>query len=699
MIRSLSLFVVALLVAACAEEQSAAPAPEKKPVQLELHGDVRVDNYYWLRERENPEVIAYLDGENAYTEQMMAPMLGMQKILVDEIRSRIKEEDESAPYRRGDYFYYHRYVEGSEYPVYARKKDSLDADEEILLDVNQLAEGADYYALRGFDVSPDDRIAAYAVDTRGRRLYDLYFLHLDTGELLPDRIENVTGNFAWANDSQTILYGKQHPETLRSYRIFRHKLGHDEDSLVYEEGDETNYLFVNKSLSEKFFYLISSQTLSTEVRFLSADSPEDEATVFLAREDDHEYFVTDGGDRFYIYSNDSAENFRILEAPLDSTSKDSWTEVLAHRDDALIRNFTVFKDFLVVELLDNGMTQMEVINRTTGATYRIDFGEEVYTAYSDSNHEFDSSWFRYTYESMTTPESTYDFNLTSKEHKLIKERAVLGGFNRDNYQTQRLFATARDGTQVPVSIVYRKGMKKNGKNPLFQYAYGSYGLSADPRFSADMLSLLDRGFIYAIAHIRGGSEMGREWYYDGRQFNKKNTFTDFIDVSKYLINEGYTSPEHLYARGGSAGGLLMGAVANMAPELYKGISTRVPFVDVVTTMLDADIPLTSGEWDEWGNPAKKDYYEYMKSYSPYDNVRAMDYPNILVTTALHDSQVQYWEPAKWVAKLREFKTDDNLLLLKTDMSAGHSGKTGRFRRIEDTALYFSFFLELEGIKE
>jgi oligopeptidase B len=693
------LFVVALLVAACAEEQSAAPAPEKKPVQLELHGDVRVDNYYWLRERENPEVIAYLDGENAYTEQMMAPMLGMQKILVDEIRSRIKEEDESAPYRRGDYFYYHRYAEGSEYPIYARKKDSLDADEEILLDVNQLAEGADYYALRGFDVSPDDRIAAYAVDTRGRRLYDLYFLHLDTGELLPDRIENVTGNFAWANDSQTILYGKQHPETLRSYRIFRHKLGHDEDSLVYEEEDETNYLYVDKSLSEKFFYLISSQTLSTEVRFLSADSPEDEATVFLAREDDHEYFVTDGGDRFYIYSNDSAENFRILEAPLDSTSKNSWTEVLAHRDDALIRNFTVFKDFLVVELLENGMTRMEVVSRSTGATYRIDFGEEVYTAYSDSNHEFDSSWFRYTYESMTTPESTYDFNLTSKEHKLIKERAVLGGFNRDNYQTQRLFATARDGTQVPVSIVYRKGMKKNGKNPLFQYAYGSYGSSVDPRFSADMLSLLDRGFIYAIAHIRGGSEMGRDWYYDGRQLNKKNTFTDFIDVSKYLINEGYTSPEHLYARGGSAGGLLMGAVANMAPELYKGISTRVPFVDVVTTMLDADIPLTSGEWDEWGNPAKKDYYEYMKSYSPYDNVRAMDYPNILVTTALHDSQVQYWEPAKWVAKLREFKTDDNLLLLKTDMSAGHSGKTGRFRRIEDTALYFSFFLELEGIKE
>jgi oligopeptidase B len=673
--------------------------PEKKPVQLELHDDVRVDNYYWLRERENPEVIAYLDAENAYTDKMIAPMLSMQKILVDEIRSRIKEEDESAPYKRGKYFYYNRYVEGSEYPIYARKKGSLDADEEILLDVNQLAAGADYYSLRGFKVSPDDRIAAYAVDTQGRRFYDLYFLDLDTGELLPDKIEDVTGNFAWANDSQTVLYGKQHPETLRSYRIFRRKLGSADDSLVYEEEDETNYLYVSKSFSEKYFYLTSSQTLSTEVRYLSADSPEDEAAVFLAREENHEYSVTDGGDRFYIYSNDSAENFRILEAPLDDTSKDAWTEVLAHRDDALIRNFTVFKDFLVVELLENGMTQMEVVSRTTGATYRIDFGEEVYTAYSDNNHEFDTPWFRYTYESMTTPESTYDFNMASKEHKLIKERAVLGDFNRDNYQTQRLFATARDGTQVPVSIVYRKGMEKNGQNPLYQYAYGSYGSSVDPGFSADVLSLLDRGFIYAIAHIRGGSEMGRDWYYDGRQLDKKNTFTDFIDVSKHLVDEGYTSPEHLYARGGSAGGLLMGAVANMAPELYKGISTRVPFVDVVTTMLDADIPLTSGEWDEWGNPAEKEYYDYMKSYSPYDNVQAMDYPNILVTTALHDSQVQYWEPAKWVAKLREFKTDDNLLLLKTDMSAGHSGKTGRFRRIDDTALYYAFLLELEGIKE
>ena len=673
--------------------------PEKKPVELELHGDVRVDNYYWLRERENPEVIAYLDAENAYTEKVLAPTAGLQSSLIDEIRARIKEEDESAPYKRGDYYYYYRYVEGSEYKIYARKKGSLDAEEEILLDVNQLAADADYYQVAGFKVSPDDRIASYAVDTQGRRFYDLHFLDLETGELLDDVIEKTTSNFAWANDNETILYTRQDSETLRWHKVFRHKLGSDEHTLVYEEEDETNYLGLSRSLSGRFFFLTSGQTLSTEVRYLSADWPTDKPTVFLPREANHEYTVTDGGDRFYVLSNDDAKNFRLMEAPLDNRSKDAWKEVVAHRDDALIADFDVFKNFLVVTLAENGLTQMEIVDRATGDSYRMDFGEEVYTAYTYSNYEFDTPWFRYVYESMTTPESTYDFNSTNKEHRLIKEREVLGGFDRDNYETHRLFATARDGTQIPVSIVYRKGLEKNGLNPLYQYGYGSYGYSMEPYFSANILSLLDRGFIFATAHIRGGSEMGREWYFDGRQLNKKNTFTDFIDVSKYLIEEGYTSPEHLYARGGSAGGLLMGAVANMAPELYNGIAAAVPFVDVVTTMLDEDIPLTSGEWDEWGNPAEKEYYDYMKSYSPYDNVQAIDYPNMLVTTGLHDSQVQYWEPAKWVAKLREFKTDDKQLLLKTDMSAGHSGKTGRFNRIEDTALYFAFFLALEDIRE
>ena len=691
--------LVAALVTACAEEYSGAPMPEKKPTRLELHGDVRVDNYFWLKQRDDPDVIAYLNAENSYTEKMMAPMQGMQDILFDEIKSRIKEDDESAPYKRGDYFYYYRYIEGSEYPIYARKKGSLDADEQIMLDVNQLAGDADYFSVRGFKVSPDNRIAAYGVDTRGRRFYDLHFLDLETGKTLPDRIGDTTSNFEWANDSRTILYGKQHPDTLRSYQVYRHTLGGTDDSLVYEEEDETNYLGVWKSLSGKFFYLTSSQTLSTEVRYLPADSPEDEPTVFLAREKNHEYFVTDGGDRFYVTSNDGAKNFRILEAPLDNASKEAWTEVVAHRDDALVEGIEVFERFLVVTIVERGLTQVEIIDRSTGDRYRIDFGEQVYTAYLDDNHEFNTEWFRYVYESMTTPESTYDFNMASKEHKLIKEQVVLGGFNQANYQAERLFATARDGTQVPVSVVYRKGMQKDGANPLYQYGYGSYGYSMGPSFNASVLSLLDRGFIFAIAHIRGGSEMGREWYYDGRQLNKMNTFTDFIDVSKFLVDEGFTSPEHLYARGSSAGGLLMGAVINMAPELYNGVAAAVPFVDVVTTMLDEDIPLTSGEWDEWGNPAEKEYYDYMLSYSPYDNVQKMDYPNLLVTTGLHDSQVQYWEPAKWVAKLRELKTDDSLLLLKTDMAAGHSGKTGRFQRIEDTALEFSFYLALEDIRE
>jgi oligopeptidase B len=697
--KALFLSLLALSVLGCSREQAAAPTPEKKPVTLELHGDARIDDYYWLRERENPEVIAYLEAENSYTEEKLAPFSGLKGVLFAEMKSRIRPNDSSAPYKRGDYFYYYRFIEGGEYPIYARKKSSLDAPEQILLDVNALAGDAAYFAVSGFSVSPDDRIAAYGVDTRGRRFYDLYFLDLETGQLLPDLIKDTTSNFEWANNSKTILYGKQHPDTLRSYRVFRHTLGRADDTLVYEEPDETNYLSVSKSRSSAYFYLTSSQTLSTEVRYLSANTPEDTARVFLPREKDHEYFVTDGADRFYVLSNDQAKNFRLLESPLDNTAKVAWKEVIAHRDNALIDDFDIFRNYLVVTIVEDGLVQMEVVDRSNAERKRIEFGEDVYAANSGSNYEFDTDWFRYTYESMTTPESTYDINLATDEQKLIKERPVEGGFDRNNYRTERLFATARDGTRVPVSMVYRKGMERNGRNPLLQYAYGSYGSSTEPRFNSDRLSLLDRGFIFAIAHIRGGSEMGREWYYDGRQLNKKNTFTDFIDVSKFLIDEAYTSPDHLYAYGGSAGGLLMGAVLNMAPELYNGVFSAVPFVDVVTTMLDADIPLTSGEWDEWGNPNDKVYYDYMKSYSPYDNVRRTDYPNILVTTGLHDSQVQYWEPAKWVAKLREYKTDDKLLVLKTDMSAGHSGKTGRFRRIEDTALYYSFFMGLEGIRE
>jgi oligopeptidase B len=699
MAKSMMAIVVVLLAIGCSGDRSSGPQAQKIPVEHELHGDTRIDNYYWLRERDNPDVIAHLEAENAYADEMLEPMLGMQRVLFDEIKGRIKEDDSSPPYKRGDYFYYSRFVEGGEYPIYARKKGSLDAAEEVLLNVNELAGDAEYFSLRSFEVSPDDRIAAYAIDTVGRRFYNLHFRDLQSGELLPDQIANVTSDFEWANDSQTVLYGKQHPDTLRAYRIYRHKLGNDVDSLVYEEQDETNSVHLYQPSSRKYIYLNSVHTLYTEIRYVPADFPEEEPRVFQPREKNHEYLVVDGADRFYVLSNDDARNFRLLETPLDNTTKDAWTEVMAHRDDVLIESVDVFKDFVVAWLVENGLNQVEIIPRDGGETYRLDFGEEIYTAYSGDNHEFDSPWLSYIYESMTTPQTAYDFNMNSREHKLVKERAVLGGFDRNNYETERRFAPARDGTQIPISIVYRKGVTMNGQNPLFQYGYGSYGSSIKPRFSANMLSLLDRGFVYAIAHVRGGAEMGRDWYYDGRQLAKKNTFTDFIDVSNYLIAQGYTSPDHLYARGGSAGGLLMGAIANMAPDLYNGISTRVPFVDVVTTMLDAEIPLTASEWDEWGDPAQKEFYDYIVSYSPYDNVQEMDYPHMLVTTALHDSQVQYWEPAKWVAKLREHKTDDNLLLLKTDMAAGHSGKTGRFRSIEDTALYYSFFLALEGIRE
>lgn len=698
---SLLLLIPALVLAACSgeKETSITPIAEKRPVTLEQHGDSRIDDYYWLRERENPEVIDYLEAENAYTDVALAPFSGLQGILFDEMKSRMKQDDESVPYRIGEYFYYVRYEEGGEYPIYARKKGSLTAPEQVLLDVNKLAGDAEFFSVRGFSVSPDGSTAAYGVDTVGRRFYDLYFIDLESGRSLSDKIRDTTGNFEWANDNQTILYSRQHPDTLRWYRVFRHRLGGPDDALVYEEQDEENDLFLSKSTSSAYFYLTSAQTVSTEVRYLSANSPTDEPVVFLRRAEGHEYHVTDGLDRFYVITNDGAKNFKLMETPLDDTSREAWKEVIGHRDNALLEDVEVFKDYLVASITEDGLTQMEVVERKSGALSRLAFDESVYTAYSSDNHEFDTALFRYTYESMTTPESTYDYNLETRSHRLLKEQAVGGGFNRGDYQTERLFATARDGTRVPISVVYRKGLKKDGKNPLLQYAYGSYGSSSYPYFSSDRLSLLDRGFVYAIAHIRGGSEMGRDWYFDGRQLKKKNTFTDFIDVSKFLIEEGYTSPDHLYALGGSAGGLLMGAVLNMAPEYYKGVIAAVPFVDVVTTMLDSEIPLTSSEWDEWGDPREKEFYEYMLSYSPYDNVAKMNYPNILVTTGLHDSQVQYWEPAKWVAKLRGYKTDNNLLLLKTNMSAGHGGKTGRFRRIEDTSLYYAFFIGLEGIRE
>ena len=695
----ISILSTMAILAACASDEAGTPQPEKRPERLEIHGDSRVDNYFWLNDRDDPEVIAYLEAENAHTERQLAPLAGLQETLIAELKSRIKPDDMSVPYKEGDYYYYYRYAEGHEYPIYCRRKGSLDAPEQVLLDVNVGAEGKEYYAVRGFSVSPDHSKAAFALDTQGRRIYTLHFLDLETGRALPGSIENVTANIEWANDSRTVFYTKQHPDTLRWYQVYRHRLGATAHELVYEEGNETNSLFLEKSLSGKYIYLTSAETVSTEVRYLPADSPEAAPRLFAPREGEHEYYVTDGVDRFFILSNDGATNFQILTTPLEATARENWEVFVPHRDDVLIEGFDVFRTHVAVSLMRNAMTQIEVVDRSDGESYELMFDEAVYTAYTNDNYDYDTDTLRYIYESLTTPESTYDIDLHSREHRLIREEEIPGGFDRNNYQAERIMAPASDGTLVPVSLVYRKGMQRNGRNPLLQYGYGSYGAIIDPDFDSDLLSLLDRGFIFAIVHVRGGSLLGREWYYGGRQLSKKNTFTDFIDVSRYLIKEGYTSAQHLYARGGSAGGLLMGAVVNMAPELYNGISAAVPFVDVITTMLDDSIPLTAGEWDEWGNPAEKEFYDYMLSYSPYDNVRAQDYPHMLVTTGLHDSQVQYWEPAKWVAKLRELKTDDRQLLLKTDLQAGHSGKTGRFNSLEDTALYYAFFLGLEGILE
>ena len=688
-----------LMTSACTDNQPDYPVADKRPVELERHGHVRVDDYFWLNERENPAVIEYLEAENAYTDSALSASAGLRERLIDEMASRIKEDESTAPYRHGEYFYYRRYETGKEYPIYCRTKGSHDADEEILLDVNVLAGDEKYFAVRGVKVSPDHKVLSYGVDTRGRRLYDLRFIDLTTGEHLADAIDDVTQNYVWANDSKTVVYVRQEPATLRWYQVKAHRLGSESDELLYEEADETFSVYTYKSLSGRFIYVASASTLSTEAHYVSADDPRSGLEVFLPREAEHEYFLNDGGDRFYVMSNDGARNFQLLEAPLENAHKSAWKTVLPHRDDVLLEGLTVLADHVVVSEKSQGIDRAEVIDRNNGEIHEIGFDEAAFELYSGDNYQYDATVFRYGYESMTRPESVYDYDLVNRKSELVWQKEILGGYSPDEYHSERLFAEVRDGTLVPVSLVYRKGIEMDGSNPLLQYGYGSYGFSVGPDFDRNLISLLDRGFVYAIAHIRGGSEMGRQWYFDGRQLEKINTFTDFIDVSKFLIAEGYTSPEHLYARGGSAGGLLMGAVVNMAPDLYNGVSTRVPFVDVVTTMLDESIPLTASEWDEWGDPREKEFYDYMLSYSPYDQVSRQDYPNILVTTGLHDSQVQYWEPAKWVAKLRDHKTDDNLLLLKTDMEAGHSGKTGRFQRLEDDALYYSFLLYLEGTAE
>ena len=613
------------------------------------------------------------------------------------MKTRIPQDDSSAPYREGNFFYYHRFEKDREYPVYCRKRESLDADEQVILDVNELAGNKDYFSVRNFAVSPDHRKAAFAVDTEGRRFFTLRFLDLDTGGFMPDAIADVTSDYEWANDSRTILYARQDRETLRHNQVLRHTLGDSTDPLVYQEDDATFWVGVERSLSGKFLFIVSGATLSTEVHYLPADQPKQSPALFLHREPDHEYYVSDGRDRFFVLSNDlDAKNFCVMETPLDDTRKSAWQEIVAHRDDVLVDSMEIFKDYLVLSTVRRGTDQVEIVSRQSGHSRLIEFDEAAHTVFTEDNYEFAAAELRFTYESLTTPPSVYDFSFATGERKLVKQQAVHGGFDRSNYRSERHWVSARDGSEVPVSLVYRSSLSTDGSRPLLLYAYGAYGISVEADFDSDILSLLDRGFVYAIAHVRGGTELGRQWYEDGREKRKQNTFNDFVDVTRYLIDTGITSAERCYASGGSAGGLLIGAVANIAPELYNGLATRVPFVDVVTTMLDESIPLTTGEFDEWGNPAEKAAYDRMLSYSPYDNVRDQDYPNMLVTTGLHDSQVQYWEPAKWVAKLRAKKTDENLLLLWVDMQAGHSGKSGRYQSLEDEALVYTFFMMLEG---
>ena len=677
------------------------PDAEKKPKELTIHGDTRIDNYYWLNQRDNPDVIEYLKAENEYTEAVLKPTEDLQKKLFEEMKGRIKEDDSSVPYKKNGYYYYRRYEEGKEYPIYCRKKGSLEAEEEVMLDVNDMAKGHDFYRVVGLSVSPDNSMLAYGVDTVSRRKYTIHIKELETGATYEDAIPVTTGNAVWASDNKTLFYTKKQEETLRAYKIFRHKLGtsFSDDREIYHESNETFDTYVSKSKSEEYIMIGSHSTMADEYRYLSASDPDGEFSVIQPRERGVEYSVSHFDDSFYIVTNWKAKNFRLMKTQVGQDNKENWEEVIPHREDVFLEGIEVFKNYLVVDERTEGLTRLRVINWENNEEHYINFEEEAYSASIGVNPDLDSKILRYEYSSLTPPRSTYDYNMETKEKELKKREEVLGDFNPDDYQTLRLWAEADDGEQIPMSVVYRKGIELDGSNPALLYGYGSYGYTRDASFNSNRLSLLDRGFVYAIAHIRGSQYLGREWYEEGKLLNKKNTFTDFNDCAEHLIKKGYTSPEYLYAMGGSAGGLLMGAIVNMQPELYNGVVAAVPFVDIVTTMLDESIPLTTSEFDEWGNPKEEKYYEYMLSYSPYDNVKEQAYPHMLVTTGLHDSQVQYWEPAKWVAKLRDKKTDDNLLILHTNMEAGHGGASGRYEALRETARNYTFFLYLEGKEE
>ncbi|MFC3812327.1 S9 family peptidase [Lacihabitans lacunae] len=677
-----------------------APIAAQKNHELKIHNHSRNDPYYWLNQREDQEVLDYLNAENTYLDNVMAPISDFKEQLFEEMKSRIKEQDESVPYLDGNYYYYSKYVQGGEYPVYCRKKGSLDAKEEIILDGNEMAKDQSYFNIGGFEVSDNEQILAFGVDTVSRRNYVLGFKNLQTGEILADKIELTEGgSYAWAADNKTIFYIIRDQQTLLGDRVYRHVLGTkpEADVLVYHEKDNQFYMGLGRTKSKKYIAIYSGQNgVSTEFQLLNASEPSGSFKTFFPREKGLEYFIDHYKDNFLIRTNyQNAPNYQLMEVSEQKQGDlKNWKTLIAHRADVFLEGMEVFKNHLVIQERKDGLMHIRIIDQKEKKEHYLNFGEPAYDTYVSVNPNFETNILRFGYTSLTTPNSTFDYNMDTREKVLKKEQEILGGFNKSNYKSERFFVTARDGAKVPVSLVYHKNTKIDGSAPLLQYAYGSYGASMDATFSSTRLSLLDRGFVYAITHIRGGQEMGRQWYEDGKMFKKINTFNDFVDCSRYLTEKKYANPKKLFAMGGSAGGLLMGAVINQAPELYEGVVAAVPFVDVVTTMLDESIPLTTGEFEEWGNPKNEDSYKYMLSYSPYDNVEHKKYPNLLVTTGLHDSQVQYWEPAKWVAKLRQYKTDKNLLLLHTNMTAGHGGASGRFSALKDTALMYSFILDL-----
>jgi oligopeptidase B len=674
------------------------PTAKQNPEFLELHGDKRVDNYFWMRDLENPEVTAYLEAENDYTNTVMQPTEALQKQLYEEMLSHIKETDLSVPIRKDDYYYYSRTEEGKAYAIHCRKKGSLDADEEILIDENELAEGEDFFSLGIFAVSPNHKILAYSVDTNGSERYQLYFVNLETHKLYSEIISDTYYSFAWANDNKTVFYTKI-DDANRPFQIFRHQLENsaDQDVLIYHEPDESYFLSVGKTRSDAYIIMSSGSQVTSEVYYLDANQATNDFKLFQTRIQGIEYEIDHHGDYFYIVTNEGAINFKLMKTLVGELSKEEWQLVIPHREDVMLSGISIFANHLVIYERKHGLPHARIQNLNTGAENDIEFPEPTYAFFEGANPEYQTNILRFTYTSIITPSAVFDYNMDTQIRELKKETEVLGGYDKTQYRSEMLMATAKDGSQIPISIVYKHDIKKSGRNPLFLTGYGSYGYPYPVSFSSTNLPLLERGIVYAIAHIRGGGEIGRKWYENGKFLQKKNTFTDFITCAEYLIQENWTSPQNLAISGGSAGGLLMGAVINMRPDLFQAVVADVPFVDVISTIIDTSLPLSAIEWEEWGNPNDKVYYNYIKSYSPYDNVEAKAYPHLLITAGLNDPRVKYWEPAKWTAKLRELKTDNHLLLLKTNMGAGHGGASGRYESLKELAFEYAFVFHMLGI--